>query len=85
MTSASASENAVRWPGMMEIFTLLTLDCNMSGKFKMESLGTHEKGQDHQEKMRWVMFCCPIPFLVGLESLSGFSAAVRWLLMDVLF
>lgn len=35
-TVASASENAVWWPGMMEIFMLLTLDCSkfVSGKFK---------------------------------------------------
>lgn len=73
---------------MMEIFMLLTLDYSklVSGKFKMGSLGTHEKGRDHQEKMRWVMFCCPIPVLVGPESCwTDFSAAVRWLVMDVLF
>lgn len=72
---------------MMEIFMLLTLDYSklVSGKFKMGSLGTHEKGQDHQEKRRWVMFCRPIPFLVGPESLTDFSAAVRWLVMDLLF
>lgn len=44
------SENSAQGPGTVENFMLLTVDGSkcVSGKFKMDALGTHEKGIDNR-------------------------------------